>query len=510
VGETPIHPEIRDAIDWTVESGRGGRGTTVFFASGNGGNCFPPDSLDLDGTASYEKVVAVGAVTDQGPRASYSEGGQALDLVAPSDGGMSAIVTTYTDVSCRTDLYTSGFGGTSAANPSAGSIGALLVSAVPALRPDKVQRILEDTARKVGGPYDGNGFSESYGYGMVQFPDALAEVLTGVTLDRTLYECIADDVVVSVRDDAAAGSGSVAALVRTTDGGGSDRDEENVICIEVAGRPGLFEAVVPTGWSDTPVYDDGTLVVGAGDTVLALYAGPPSDSDTAVGACSAVGCVPPDFGGLTQVQDETDCTGEGIHLAWDAPADWGSGAPGVFNVYRSQLDGFDPGPADLVVSLPSTAADHRDDDPALLPQTTYYYVVRAESDEAGCGGPARDGAEEKNGVQMSGSTGIAALPVPSPPEGLRVAGTDPSVVTWEPVSGDTFRLYRGSKAHGDPLLVEGLECLARDLPDGTGHPDPDAPLPGGVLLYLAAAENACHVSAFGPADVLRADPPDCP
>jgi hypothetical protein len=81
---------------------------------------------------------------------------------------------------------------------------------------------------------------------------------------------------------------------------------------------------------------------------------------------------------------------------------------------------------------------------------------------------------------------------------------------WDLVPGATYRLYRGTRSRGQALRVLPLECLARNLPGPAGVEDPTPPPPGGILLYLVAAENACGVSPFGPADVPRPSPPACP
>jgi subtilisin family serine protease len=54
--DAPLPDNIRLAIDYAVSSGRGGKGCVVCFAAGNGN-----ESVDLDGYARYEKVIAAPA-----------------------------------------------------------------------------------------------------------------------------------------------------------------------------------------------------------------------------------------------------------------------------------------------------------------------------------------------------------------------------------------------------------------------------------------------------------------
>ena len=155
------------ALEAAASSGRNGKGLPIFFASGN-------DSMsidDINDIAALSSVIAVGATTNFDNRASYSNYGPSLDVVAPSSGGTLAISTTdrmgasgynpsgnYT----HADDYT-GFGGTSSACPLAAGVAALVLSVDPDLTRDELKEILEDTADDLGDP----GFDIYYGYGRV-------------------------------------------------------------------------------------------------------------------------------------------------------------------------------------------------------------------------------------------------------------------------------------------------------------------------------------------------------
>ena len=61
----------RLAIDYATTNGRGGKGCVILFAAGNGN-----ESVDNDGYASYEGVIAVAACNDRGKRSVYSDFGR--------------------------------------------------------------------------------------------------------------------------------------------------------------------------------------------------------------------------------------------------------------------------------------------------------------------------------------------------------------------------------------------------------------------------------------------------
>ena len=70
------HP-ARDRLRLT--QGRGGKGCVILFAAGNGN-----ESVDNDGYASYEQVIAVAACNDRGARSVYSDFGEAVWCAFPS------------------------------------------------------------------------------------------------------------------------------------------------------------------------------------------------------------------------------------------------------------------------------------------------------------------------------------------------------------------------------------------------------------------------------------------
>ena len=158
-------PLMAAALAQGTATGRGGAGTVYVFAGGNGRQS--GDDVNYDGYANSPYVVAVGAVSDLGQQASYSEPGACLMVVAPSSsgsklcsGGRQRLTTTdptgddgynyiraYCDVT-DTD-YTQDFTGTSGVAPIVSGVVALMLQANPALGWRDVKEVLLRSARLV-------------------------------------------------------------------------------------------------------------------------------------------------------------------------------------------------------------------------------------------------------------------------------------------------------------------------------------------------------------------------
>ena len=206
----------KDAIDYVVTHGRGGKGCVVLFAAGNGN-----ESVDNDGYASYDKVVAVAACNDQSKRSVYSDFGKAISCAFPSsDFGhppfnhpealTPGIWTTdrignfgYNPGDVRfgdmAGKFTNDFGGTSSACPGAAGVAALILSANNALRWNEVKDILRRACDRIdpqGGQYDVNGHSKFYGYGRLNAETAAklakGEVARVVIVNKVLNVPIPD------------------------------------------------------------------------------------------------------------------------------------------------------------------------------------------------------------------------------------------------------------------------------------------------------------------------------
>jgi serine protease len=177
-------PDILDALDYAHR-----KGTLVVGAAGNGSreSIRKPVAYPARATA----VLSVGATTEHGCLADYSNGGPSLDIVAPG-GGKDAVLDG--DVNCHPvdrrgrDIVqmtfkpsTGTFGlpgrytGTSMAAPHVSGAAALvLASGVlgPQPTPDAVEARLEATARDLGVP----GPDLNYGHGLL---DAAAATFRG-------------------------------------------------------------------------------------------------------------------------------------------------------------------------------------------------------------------------------------------------------------------------------------------------------------------------------------------
>lgn len=155
--------EINEAIMDAFRYGRQGKGCVVVFATGN-------DSID---TISYpancnDTILAVGAIDSTGVRATFSQYGAGLDLVAPGDKIWSTIPN-----------QTGYMSGTSMACPHVAGVAALVLERNPELTVTQVNSIICHNAKKLSDvnfnvtKSDGS-WNIEYGYGLV---DAYSSVI---------------------------------------------------------------------------------------------------------------------------------------------------------------------------------------------------------------------------------------------------------------------------------------------------------------------------------------------
>lgn len=183
----PLPDNTRLAMEFAINNGRNGKGCVICFAAGNGN-----ESVDNDGYASFEKVIAVAASNDKGKKAAYSDFGGAVWCAFPSNHALPSLTpgiwttdrmgapgynsgggTTMGDTAGN---YTNDFGGTSSACPGVAGVAALVLARNPNLRWDEVRDILKRSCDRIdtsGGQYDSSGRSPFYGFGRVNAKKAV-------------------------------------------------------------------------------------------------------------------------------------------------------------------------------------------------------------------------------------------------------------------------------------------------------------------------------------------------
>jgi subtilisin family serine protease len=182
--EVPLPDSTRLAINYAVTNGRDGKGCVVLFAAGNGN-----ESVENDGYASYDRVLAVAACNDRSLRSVYSDKGDSIFCAFPSndfefpDEGRPAPLTPGIWTTDRmgsagysADNYTNSFGGTSSACPGAAGVAALVLSCNPSLHWREAKDVLRRCCDRIdldGGKYDENGHSQLYGYGRLNAEKAV-------------------------------------------------------------------------------------------------------------------------------------------------------------------------------------------------------------------------------------------------------------------------------------------------------------------------------------------------
>jgi subtilisin family serine protease len=167
---TPVPTTLADAIQNVFQNGRGGKGAMVLFSAGNDDRVIADDELQ-----AAAGVLCIGAINNFDDHTSFTNSGNAIDLVAPT-GTLTADISG----SAGDDPgdYMSLFGGTSSACPVAAGIAGLLVSAAPDRTSAELYDVLIQTARPA--PYavpDAMGHDQVFGYGIVDPVSALQELL---------------------------------------------------------------------------------------------------------------------------------------------------------------------------------------------------------------------------------------------------------------------------------------------------------------------------------------------
>jgi hypothetical protein len=172
--EIPAYGVFDEMFTYAEVHGRGGLGSVVVFAAGNG-NC----DIVNDGMLAQPSLIVVAAVEGNDVRAGYSSYGASVDIAAPT----SILTTDVTPGGYGSyqgdDAWADGFGGTSAATPVVSGTVALMLEANPRLRARDVREVLCATATRIDlahAGYDASGWSPYYGCGRVDAGAAVAAV----------------------------------------------------------------------------------------------------------------------------------------------------------------------------------------------------------------------------------------------------------------------------------------------------------------------------------------------
>jgi subtilisin-like proprotein convertase family protein len=208
------------ALKNAVETGRGGKGTILMWAGGNG--LTASDNSNYDGYANSIYTIAVGAFDSQSRQAYYSESGANLIITSPSDGASPALGKTTTDrtgsAGYASGDYAADFGGTSSATPTAAGVIALMLEANPNLGWRDVQEILMRSAKKVN-PIDSDwktpvapdyiNHNHKFGAGLIDATAAvnMAKTWNNLAMQRSVVSPPAS-LSVSIPDNSATGVAS--------------------------------------------------------------------------------------------------------------------------------------------------------------------------------------------------------------------------------------------------------------------------------------------------------------
>lgn len=157
-GEEP-NRVLEDAVRYAVL-----RGAVVCAASGN------ESRSTVNYPAAYPDCLAVGASTRQSTRATYSNYGTALDVVAPGgEGGAGILQQTYRRAGAIGDFAWVEMVGTSMATPHASGVAALIKARHPSWSPVEVRGAIASSAADIGPA----GWDPEYGFGLINAPGAL-------------------------------------------------------------------------------------------------------------------------------------------------------------------------------------------------------------------------------------------------------------------------------------------------------------------------------------------------
>lgn len=176
---------VADALAWTVNQGYHVTNSSFGFdvnstmtvaynnAKANGVISFASTGNDGTGSlafpASLDSVVAVGALSSSGNRASFSQYGAGIAFCAPGEG---ILTTDRTGSAGYESGDTATVDGTSFSSPYAAGVAALVLSQDSTLTPDEVEQVMNETCVDRGPA----GYDVEYGWGFVNAHNAVQAV----------------------------------------------------------------------------------------------------------------------------------------------------------------------------------------------------------------------------------------------------------------------------------------------------------------------------------------------
>ena len=171
----PLHRKVREVV---------ASGTPAFFAAGNcgepcpSGACFPSGigpNKSIHASNSLKEVITVAAVNSRHEHIGYSSQGPGLFEAGKPDIASYSHIFGNFGPNRPGGLAQPFDNGTSAATPVAAGVGALLMSAISNLTPDKLKAALVQSAIDIGQPR----FDHNTGHGVINAATAYALLLKG-------------------------------------------------------------------------------------------------------------------------------------------------------------------------------------------------------------------------------------------------------------------------------------------------------------------------------------------
>lgn len=171
-GQVGVSDEVKAKIQDLAKNGRGGKGTIIVFASGNTNE----DIAKLNLEANIPEVISVGSSNEQNIKATMSNHGKNLDILAPGgDYGFSLGVPTLAPMGL-VEGNTAFAKGTSAAAPLVSGVVALMLEKNPNLTRVQIENLLKSTADKIGNEPYMDGRNNNYGHGKINVTKLLDAV----------------------------------------------------------------------------------------------------------------------------------------------------------------------------------------------------------------------------------------------------------------------------------------------------------------------------------------------